>query len=158
MWMDQTYRVALIGHRDFDGHKTLDERLYPLLRDLIRDKPFVEIYIGRNGEFDRYGATVVKRAQKSFGKDNNALLCLLAYPMKDMEFFVRYYDGVMIPECAQSVHPKRAIERRNRWMVERADLLICYVEREYGGAYAAMKYAMALGKKIINLSEPQRME
>lgn len=60
MWIDDTYRVVLFGHRNFYGYRTLDKQLYPLLKSLIRTKPFVEIYIGRNGEFDLYAATVVK--------------------------------------------------------------------------------------------------
>lgn len=76
MFCDDTYRVVLFGHRDFYGHRTLDERLYPLLKDLIRTKPFVEIYIGRNGEFDIYAATVVKRVQNAMGKANNEFICM----------------------------------------------------------------------------------
>ena len=45
IWEDNTYRVVLFGHRDFSGHRTLDEKLYPLLKDIIRTKNFIEIYI-----------------------------------------------------------------------------------------------------------------
>ena len=75
-WIESTYRVVLFGHRDFNGHRALDARLYPLLCDLIRTKPFVEIYIGRNGEFDIYAATVVKRVQNAMGKANNEFICM----------------------------------------------------------------------------------
>lgn len=53
----------MFGHRDFYGHKQLEERLIPILRDLIRKKKFIEIYMGRDGEFDTYAATLVKRVQ-----------------------------------------------------------------------------------------------
>ena len=36
-------------------------------------------------------------------------------------------------------------------MVDRADLLICYVEKEFGGAYQTMQYALKTGKKVINI-------
>ena len=152
MWIDETYRVVLFGHRDFNGHRILDEKLYPLLKDLIRTEPFVEIYIGRKGEFDLYAATVVKRVQNAMGKDNNEFICVLPYPEKDMEYYEKYYDNVMIPECIGKTHPKGAITKCNRWMVEQADLFVCYVEREEGGAYTAMKYAKKLEKKVINLA------
>jgi len=155
MFCDDTYRVVLFGHRDFYGHRTLDERLYPLLKDLIRTKPFVEIYIGRNGEFDIYAATVVKRVQNAMGKANNEFICVLPYPEKDMEYYEEYYDNVMIPECIGRTHPKGAITKRNRWMVEQADLFICYVEREEGGAYTALKYAKKLEKEVINLADKE---
>ena len=155
MCIDETYRVVLFGHRDFNGHRILDEKLYPLLKDLIRTKPFVEIYIGRKGEFDLYAATVVKRVQNAMGKDNNEFICVLPYPEKDMEYYEKYYDNVMIPECIGKTHPKGAITKCNRWMVEQCDLFVCYIEREEGGAYTAMKYAQKLDKKIVNLHDAE---
>ena len=117
MWIDNTYRVVLFGHRDFCGSRVLNESLYPLLKDLIRTKPFVEIYIGRNGEFDIYAATVVKRVQNAMSKENNEFICVLPYPVKDMKYYEEYYDNVIIPECVEISHPKVAITKRNRWMV-----------------------------------------
>ncbi|MBE6536982.1 MAG: hypothetical protein E7673_03405 [Ruminococcaceae bacterium] len=151
--MDKTYRVVLFGHRDFDGHKILEEYLYPFLSDLIRTKPFVEIYIGRNGEFDLYAAAIMKRVQKSMGKDNNELICVLPYPEKNVSYYEKYYDDVIIPECVEKTHPKGAITKRNRWMIEQADIFVCYVERETGGAYDALKYAKKLKKQIINIAK-----
>lgn len=160
MSIADTYKVALFGHRDFDGHRMLDERLYPLLQDLIRTKPFLEIYIGRNGEFDRYAATVVKRLQKAMGTANNALICVLPYSVRDIDYYEEYYDAVILPECIERMHPKAAIVKRNQWMIEQADLVILYVERKEGGAYTAQKYAEGLGKKNINLAirEPDEAE
>ena len=154
-WRDHTYEVAFIGHRDFCSYRALDERFYSLIKELIRTKPFVEFYIGRNGEFDIYAATVVKRVQKAMGTENNELVCVLPYSVKDIGYYEDYYDRVMIPECVGRIHPKAAITKRNQWMVEQADLLICYVRREKGGAYTALKYAQKLQKPIINLAEKE---
>ena len=150
---DCTYRVVLFGHRDFDGHHVLNERLRPLLMDIIRSKFYVEIYIGRNGEFDVYTATLVKDIQSAMGKENIELTCVLPYPEKNIEYYEEYYDNVMIPECIEKTHPKGAILKRNKWMVEQADLIVCYVERKAGGAYTALKYAKKLDKQTVNLAE-----
>ena len=158
IWIDNTYRVVLFGHRNYNQHRTLYERLYPLLKDLIRTKSFVEIYIGRNGEFDICASTVVKNVQNEMGKDNNEFICVLPYPKNDMEYYQEYYDNVLIPECIEKMHPKGAITKRNKWMVEQADLFICYVERMEGGAYNSLKYAKKLGKEIINLAEMESNE
>lgn len=147
------YRVALFGHRELHRYKALEEKLCPLLEALIKTKPFVEFYMGRNGEFDIFAASVVKRAQKSFGNENSELTLVLPYPEKNMEYYEKYYDRIILPDCLQGVHPKGAITKRNRWMAETCDLLICYVEHESGGAYAAMKYAMRIGKTVINLAK-----
>ena len=152
---DLTYRIVLFGHRDFSGHRILDKYFYPLLKELFRQKTFVEIYVGRNGEFDLYAASIVKRIQKELGNENNELICVLPYANKNAEYYFYYYDSVIIPDCLVKTHPKAAIQKRNQWMVEHADLIICYVEHEYGGAYRALKYAKQLYKPIINFAQEQ---
>ena len=138
----------MFGHRDFYGHRQLEDRLIPILRDLIRKKKFIEIYMGRDGEFDTYAATLVKRVQKDYD-DYHAIEfnLVLPYPKKDMEDFEKYYDRVDIPISA---HPKLAITKRNEWMAEQADLILCYIERESG---KAVQYARKLRKEVINLAE-----
>ena len=155
LFLDITYRIVLFGHRDFNEHRKISERLYLLLENLIRTNSFVEIYIGRNGEFDIYAASIIKQIQKAVGKSNNEFICVLPYSVKDIEYYNEYYDNVIIPEFIGKMHYKRAITERNKWMVAQADLFICYVEKEEGGAYAALKYAKKLKKKIINLAEEE---
>lgn len=41
----------------------------------------------------------------------------------------------------------------NREMVDRADLVICYVEGNHGGAWQTVKYAMEQKKEVLNLAE-----
>ena len=53
-------------------------------------------------------------------------------------------------------HPKFAITKRNEWMAEQADLILCYIERESGGAYKAVQYAKKLRKEVINLAEKNK--
>lgn len=146
---NEVYRVALFGHRDFCQHKRLDDTLSPLIKELLRTKAFVEFYIGRDGEFDIYAASIIKRVQTAMGTENSELNLVLPYVRKDIEYYEKYYDRVSIPIC---VHPKIAITKRNEWVVEQADLVICYVERKKGGAYTAMRYAETLGKEILNLA------
>ena len=153
MQIEPIYRVVLFGHRDFDGHRLLDERLGSILTELLRERSSLEIYIGRNGEFDRYAASVIKRMKRTLGEVRIALYCVLPYPEKDMEDFEGYYDGVIIPEYEKRPHPKSAIKQRNRRMVEEADLVICYVEKKSGGAYDSVRYAQKLGKKTVNLAK-----
>ena len=148
----EIYRIALFGHRDLGAHLTVEEGLFIILRDLLQIMPYVEIYVGRNGEFDVFSASVIKRVQNRYGKESVGLSLILPYYQKDIEHYEKYYDSVIIPECVQKTYPKGAITKRNRWMVEECDLIVCYVERERGGAYCALKYAKKLGKKIINLA------
>ncbi len=126
--------------------------MYQILSALIKENTFLELYIGRNGEFDQFVASIIKRAQKAFGKERIGMTLVLPYKQKDIEYYEAYYDSIWIPEPAERAHPKGAITKRNRWMVEQCDLLICFVEKEQGGAYTALQYAKKLKKQIINLA------
>ena len=59
--MSEIYRVAFFGHRRIDNIRKIEEKLVPILNELILTKEYVEFYIGRNGEFDEFAATVIKR-------------------------------------------------------------------------------------------------
>ena len=61
------YFVSLFGHRAVRAHRTIEERLTQLLRELARTKEYVEIYIGRSGEFDTFAASVVKCVMREYG-------------------------------------------------------------------------------------------
>ena len=61
------------------------------------------------------------------------------------------YDEIIIPDCVINSHYKSAISVRNRWMVENSDIILSYIHRNFGGAFTAVKYAVRLNKKVINL-------
>ena len=150
--MTDIYRVAFFGHRRIDRLGEIEERLVPILNELILTKEYVEFYIGRNGEFDECVASVIKRVQKLTDRQNSVLILTLPYAVKDIEYYADYYDEIVIPDAIGKAHPKGAITLRNRWMADTADLVIAYIEREEGGAYAAVKYADKNNKNVINLS------
>ena len=152
------YRVAFFGHRRIDKFREIEERLVPILKELILTKEYVEFYIGRNGDFDEFVASVIKRVQKQLDRDNNVMILTLPYTVKDIEYYEDYYDEIVIPDAIGKAHPKGAITLRNKWMVEESDLVVCYVERESGGAYSAVKYAKKLNKRVVNIGSAEDIE
>ena len=152
------FTVSLFGHRKLDDLRHIDEKIIPILKELIRTKEYVAFLIGRNGEFDEYAASVIKRVQKELGSDNNDMTLVLPYSVADIEYYEKYYDNIIIPESVGSVHPKSAITLKNRWMIEQSNLVIVYVEHNNGGAYNALEYAKKQQKEIINLVEKESIE
>ena len=148
------FTVSLFGHRRIDDLRKLENRLIPILRELIQGERYVNFLIGRNGEFDEYAASLIKRVQREVWGENCDLTLVLPYTVADMKYYGAYYDCVVIPEELWSVHPKSAITAKNRWMIERSELVIVYLERNRGGAYAAMKYAERLHRRVVNLGSP----
>ena len=57
------------------------------------------------------------------------------------KFIEEYYNEIEISYTAAKAHPKSAFQMRNREMVDRADLVICYIENKEGGAWQTIKYA-----------------
>ena len=152
------FTVSLFGHREIDDLLDMEKRLAPFVKYLLRTKNYVSFIIGRNGEFDEYAASVVKRVRKEVGAENSEINLILPYEVADLAYYENYYDGILIPESLQGVHHKFVITARNRWMIEQSDIVLVYVNREYGGAYAAMKYAQKSDKEVVNLCEREAIE
>lgn len=152
----EVYTVAFFGHRILTGNLfQIEERLEEHTCTLLCKHEYVEFLVGRNGEFDVCAASAVLRCKDKYRNDNNSLVLLLPYMTAEYQNnknnFCDYYDEVEISAAASAAHPKSAIQLRNREMVDRADLIICGIERKSGGAWQAIKYAQTKGKQIINL-------
>lgn len=146
------YRIAFIGHREIYRQYDLEDRLEQIIIEHLRSKEYVELYVGRNGDFDISVASATKRAQKAAGHRNSSLILLQPYPTKDDIYYEKFYDEINYP-VDRRTYPKGAITKRNRWMIDHADLLIAYVEEgREGGALTTLKYAEKQGIKIINLA------
>ena len=145
------FTVSLFGHREIDNLWELERQLAPVIRELILTKSYVSFLIGRNGEFDEYAASIIKRMRKEVGAENNDITLVLPYTMASIENYAKYYDNVIIPEDIYGAHPKIIITLRNRWMIDQSNCVITCVEHNRGGAYTAMKYAEQLNKEIINI-------
>ena len=71
--------------------------------------------------------------------------------LNNEDSFHDYYSDVEISYAASKVHPKAAIQIRNREMVDRADLVLRAIEQQSGGAWQKVQYAMKQEKPVINL-------
>lgn len=150
------FTVVFFGHRYIDNPLKVEELLEEQIRKLIDEKEYVDFLVGRNGEFDQCVSSTVLRVRKNVRDDNSALVLVLPYPtaeyLNNENYFHDYYTDVEISHTASVAHPKPAIQIRNREMVDRADLIICYIEEKSGGAFQTIQYAERSGKTIINLA------
>ncbi len=148
----EVYRIAFIGHRKIYGQYDLEDRLEEIIRKKLQSYEYVELYVGRHGDFDISVASATKRAQAALGHHNSCLILVQPYPMKDDIYHEKFYDEVVYPISSQT-HPKAAITKRNQRMIDKADLLVSYVLHDTnGGAMTTLKYAKKQGISIINLA------
>ncbi len=155
--MQTIYTVAFFGHRYIDDIDKVEEALFNHISALVKENDYVEFLVGRNGEFDQCVSSVIRHIRKRLDYDNCIHKLVLPYPtaeyLNNKDNFEEYYDGVFIYDPTYKIYPKAVIGMRNTEMVDAADLIICYIEKNSGGAYKAVKYAKKQGKKIINIFE-----
>lgn len=155
--MLEIFTVAFFGHREIDNPFRIEERLEEQIYKLLSEHEYVDFLVGRDGEFDQFASSAVRRVRKQYRDDNSSLILVLPYPKADylnnVEYYNDYYSDIEISHIASAAHPKAAIQIRNREMVDRADLILCAIERQSGGAWQTVQYAIKQGKPTINLAK-----
>lgn len=150
------FTVSFFGHRMIERPFLIEQRLESLIRQLINTKEYVDFLVGRSGDFDQYASSAVLRTRKAIGDHNSSLTLVLPYPtaeyLNNQGSFEDYYNYIEVSDAASAAHHKAAFQIRNREMVDRSDLIVCCIERESGGAWQTVKYAMEQGKTVINLA------
>lgn len=154
--MMNIYTVSFFGHRYVERGSEIENCLDKLLHDIITQKEYIDFLIGQDGEFDLLASAAVRRAVRSYGCGNTHFTLVLPY-MKagyrdNEQNYLDYYDEVEICSASAGVHPKSAIQVRNRSIVDRSDLVICCIQHISGGAYKTIQYAEKQGKRIVNLA------
>lgn len=154
--MIDTYTVSFFGHRVLDNPLLIEWRLEELIGSLLQSKEYVEFLVGRNGDFDQLVSSAIRRCKRTIRDDNSAHVWVLPYVTADYrdneEDYRAYYDEIEVFGSGGS-HYKAAFQARNRSMVDRSHLAVFCVERNEGGAYQTMRYAIQQGKPYINLAD-----
>ena len=157
----EIFTVAFFGHRYIDNPFRIEERLEEHIYRLLAEKEYVDFLVGRDGEFDQFASSAVLRVRKQYRDDNSSLILVLPYAkaeyLNNEDSFHDYYSDVEISYEASKAHPKAAIQIRNREMVDRADLILCWIEREKGGAWQTVQYAIKQEKTVINLADNEQI-
>ena len=153
----EIYTVSLLGHREVNQPFMVAEKLEKIIRKLISCKEYINFLIGRDGEFDLIAASVIHRIIKELDYGNASLTLVLPYMKAEYreneQAYLNYYDEVEICLESAKAHFKAAIQIRNRNMIDRSDLVICFVEIKKGGAYQSLRYAKQTGVRMINIAE-----
>lgn len=151
-----TYTVSFFGHRYIDNPFPIEKALEELIGSLLRSKEYVEFLVGRNGDFDQLVSSAIRRCKREIRDNNSAHVWVLPYVTADCrdneDAYRAYYDGIEVFGSAGG-HCKAAFQARNRSMVDRSHLTVFCVERNEGGAYQTMRYAIQQGKPYINLAD-----
>ena len=142
---------TFFGHRDCPSN--IKGKLHKEIDRLICNHSGDTFYVGTHGNFDRmaYAALVELRQRYRYIK----VYRVLAYMprLSDIAQDRSVLGDTILPEGIENAHPRYAIIKRNKWMIDRSDYVIAYVTRSFGGAYQAVERAKRIVKSIVLLSD-----
>lgn len=135
----------------FFGHRNAPDSIKSLLEKeiehLIINGLADSFYVGNQGNFDMLVYSCLKKLSKKYS--NIRFKVLLAYPSYSDIYEM---SDIYYPKRLKNVSKKSAIPIRNNIMIEKSDIVICFVERNTGGAARYVRAAEMRGLKIINLA------
>lgn len=137
---------TFFGHRDCYGLDTAI--LQKAITELIA-KGIDTFYVGHQGHFDSMVLGCLKALKTEYPHIQFSVV--LAYIPTQMQEYDLYKDCSMYPDGLELSPLKFAIERRNKWMLERATHCLCYIQHTWGGAYKFARMAKRRRLQVVNL-------
>lgn len=139
--------AVFIGHNECYGISK--EELTKVIMECINDG-VTSFLSGGQGGFDRICANTVFNIKQNYPYIKNILVIpYLSFNVFDREIF----DEIIFPDDFEKYSFKAAIPQRNRYMVKKSSIAICYINHGWGNAVNTYIYAKNKKLKIINLSE-----
>ncbi|MBQ7948860.1 MAG: hypothetical protein IJ284_03770 [Clostridia bacterium] len=148
--------VTFCGHAQFHKTEEYEQKILAFLEEKVGDQP-ADIYLGGYGGFDSFANDCCKKYKETHPKVSLLFITpymAVEYQKNHLDYQQTRYDGIIYPEIEDK--PKRfAISYRNKWMVEKSDYVVAYINHDWGGAYTTYKHAKRKGKYIFNLGKIQ---
>ena len=145
--------ITFCGHSNFVGSEEYKNKTFALLNKLVGDEPVI-FYLGNYGGFDKFAFSCCR----SFKETHPNSTLVFVTPYRDQKYLAHHlpvddeYDEILYPDIENK--PLRfAISYRNKYMVEKADVVIAYIDHSFGGAYKTYEYAQKKEKTIYNIFE-----
>ena len=162
------------------GHRVqlmyIEKPLRAVLERLVEERGVTVFYTGGMGEFDELFTRTVRSMKREcpslrlvlvmpyltrelstgkqrYGAAYGGQIARATYDGPGHGWYEALYDEILIPAELEGVHPKAVIGLRNRWMVDRSDIVIAALHRDLGGAAEAVRYAEAKGKEVVRIFE-----
>ena len=137
---------TFFGHRD--APETIKEHIRKAVVRLIETQSADIFLVGDEGKFDRMVQGVLAELKTAYPHIDYAVV------LSRMPHTGECPDNTIYPEEV-ALCPKRfAVDRRNRWMISKADLAVVYVTHRTGGAAKFADIARRKYKKVVDIMPP----
>ncbi len=145
--------ITFCGHAEFSKTENYEQQILSFLQEKVGEQP-AEMYLGGYGGFDSFCYECCKKYKAIHPQISLVFVTpylTVDYQRKHFQTQEKKYDEILYLGIEDK--PKRyAIVYRNKYMVEKADLVVAYVSHGWGGAYTTYKHAKRKGKPIFNLA------
>ena len=148
--------IAFVGHSSISSKNAVKEMVKQKIRNNTTDGNSVICYFGGRGDFD----TICAHACRELKQEYSGIEVIYVTPYISLSEQEKIREMHRSGLCDTSIYPpienvppRFAISKRNEWMMAKADLIIAYVNRSYGGAYKSLQVAKRKKKKIINICD-----
>ena len=137
---------CFIGHKDCPI--TIKDDLIKTIERLINESNVNTFYVGTQGNFDKIVYDVLCILESIY---KIQIYVVLAYLNQDCEG--EYYDikKSIYPDDLTKTPPRFALRKRNSYMINRSDYVICYMNDPFSNTFVNVKEAIKKKKEIINL-------
>ena len=139
----------------FFGHRDCPAAVLPALRAAVEAAVLRDgidtFYVGHEGAFDAYAAKILLETVKKY--PHIRFFVVLAYPLRAPLENAALQARTILADGVENAPRRFALCRRNDWMLARADAVIAYVTRSFGGAADCVKRAKNAGKSVLNLAD-----
>lgn len=141
---------TFFGHREINNSKELAEKLYDVLGYLIENRGVRNFYVGHNGGFDSLVLQALRKMSKTYEIKYSVIL---AYMNLNKEYHDYDFFETIYPENLEKAPLRFAIDKRNRWMINKSDIVVTYINSRIGGAATYVELCEKRGLQIISLGK-----
>ena len=139
--------ITFLGHSSLVKCENLLQKIAEIILQSTRKEEKISLFCGGYGDFDNLSLLACRTIKEK--RPNSEIVFVTPY-LKNL-IKSELYDTIIYPPL-ESVPPRYAISKRNEWMIDNADLIVCYVKHTAGGAYKGLLYAQKKKKHSINLA------
>lgn len=140
--------VCFAGHRHEFQNIGIEQKLKETIITLI-EKGYNVFYDGNKGSFDKICLSIIINLKQKYPNIKIYRILSNYNHKKEKCILPSFLNGFILPDI-EHYHPKLKIKKRNEWIVDNSDILVCHIYETYkSGAYSTLKYAQKKNKPII---------
>ena len=153
LFINKARTCAVTGHRVLDAEFN-PKKLEKLLKELI-DGGFNTFLVGMAIGFDTACFKILRKLKK---KNSLSIIACVPCKSQDLKFSLEqkkeYKEMLAVADeviILSEKYSPSCMQKRNKYMVDNASVLVAYLRRDFGGTYKTYQYAKKVGVPIIEL-------